>query len=64
MADTETVPLSVRLDYIEMKLDSIATELAMFTAMLERFRPILERYERASNANTVFGARRAMKGKE
>ena len=30
--------------------------------VLERFLPLLEKYERASQANGMFAARRAMKG--
>jgi len=38
---------------------SIVTELR---DTLNRFRPLLEKYERASAANNVFAAHRAMKG--
>lgn len=44
------------------KLDTIIQKLEVFEELLGRFLPLLERYERASNANSFFRARKELKG--
>lgn len=47
---------------LEKKMDRLLELAERQEALLQRFLPLLEKYERASNANSIFQARRAMKG--
>ena len=56
----ETIAAIPGMDDREL-LELVAYQQCYIMQEFQRYQPLLERYERAANANSVFGARRALR---